>query len=67
MTEIFIALAIGLVCGFGAGLIVANKTASVAEKRLVQAYEEVIRTLHTKVVEARSRVAKRRQLASWTD
>lgn len=67
MTEIFIALAVGALVGFGAGIIVANRTASKAEDALVASYSAVIGRLHAQVTEARSRVAKRRQLSSWSN
>lgn len=67
MTEIFIALAVGALVGFGAGIIVANRTASKAEAALVSSYEALIGRLESKVTEARSRVAKRRQLSSWSN
>ena len=67
MTEIFISLAVGIVVGFGAGVIVANRTASKAEAALVASYEAIVGRLESKVTEARSRVAKRRQLSSWSN
>lgn len=53
--------------GFIVGLIVANTTHSKAEAEIIKRYNAVVYDLNAKVNEARSRVAKRRQLASWSN